>query len=315
MMNHWRNWTAFAALMLFVAADAAGSEDKMHPKAGDVIRQAIGAGRWFPSDRSLLRAMVDGYIEDARVDKVDGRIVSAIAPHAGYLYSGKVAGHTFRSIKENVMDGYRPETVVVLGFSHRGGFRGVALMDGDKIKTPLGESELDDEAAAILSSGSSQVFSSYGPHRGEHSAENLVPFVQAVLPETKIVIGLIGDHDSRTLKDLTSALATLARGREILVLASSDMLHDPDYHRVTRTDKKTLERVAAMDYSSLRKDWSPTRQVFCGIGPVLAVMQFAEIQGCRKGTVQYYRNSGDDFPESRGSWVVGYPSVVFAAGK
>ena len=213
------------------------------------------------------------------------------------------------------MDGYRPETVVVLGFSHRRGFRGVAIMDGDKIRTPLGQSVLDGEAARILSSGSSRLFFSYGPHMGEHSAENLVPFVQAVLPTAKMVIGLIGDHDSRTLKDLISALVILSESRQILVLASSDMLHDPDYRRVTRVDKKTLERVASMDYNFLRKDWRPTRQIFCGIGPVLAAMQFAEIQGSRKGTVLYYRNSGDDFPESRGKWVVGYPSVVFTTGK
>jgi len=300
--------------MLFAVTAAAGLEDKM-PKTGDVIRQAVGAGRWFPGDGAALEAMVDGYIEDAQVRKVDARIVSAIAPHAGYIYSGKVAGHTFRAIKENVADGYRPGTVVVLGFSHRRGFQGVAIMDGDKIETPLGRSVLDDGAGRILSSGSRRIFHSYGPHRGEHSAENLVPFLQAVLPEAKMVIGIIGDHDPRTLKDLTSALVTLAETRQVLVLASSDMLHDPSYQRVSRVDRETLATVAAMDHDALRRSWKPNHQVFCGIGPVLAAMQFAEVQGCRKGTVLYYRNSGDDHPESRGSWVVGYPSVVFAAAE
>lgn len=285
----------------------------MNDAPKEVVRKAFGAGRWFPENATVLKKMVNGYIEDALVEKTDGRIVAAIAPHAGYIYSGRVAGYTFRAIKENILVGYRPETVVVLGFSHRGAFPGVAIMDGDRIETPLGQMTLDNEAGRILSARSRRIFFSYKPHRGEHSAENLIPFLQLALPDAKVVIVLMGNHDPKTLKDLVSALNVLAKEKRILVLASSDMLHDPDYHRVTRTDKKTLERVNALDYASINRDWKPSKQLFCGIGPVLAVMQFAELQGCRKGTVLHYRNSGDDHPESRGRWVVGYSSVVFVA--
>ncbi len=290
----------------------AGDEEKISKGPERVIRQAFGAGRWFPGDGRELKSMVDGYIEDAQINNVQGRIVGAIAPHAGYVYSGKMAGYTFRAIKDNAAKWGRPEVVVVLGFSHRGGFQGVALMDGDAIKTPLGEALLDKEAGEILAAGSPRIYFDYRPHVGEHSAENEIPFVQRVLPETKLIIGLIGDHDPRTLDDLVKALDTLSKKKKVLVIASSDMLHDPDYDLVTRTDRGTLDKMRAMDHAGIRKGWDYSRQILCGIGPVVAVMRFAELKGCRQGTVLQYRNSGDDFPKSRGRWVVGYGSVVFA---
>jgi len=297
--------------MLLLPSPAVGLEGKMSDTPKETVRRAYGAGRWFPGNPADLRRMVTGYIDSAQVEKTDGRIVAAIAPHAGYVYSGKVAGYTFRSIKENTPVDRRPETVVVLGFSHRRGFSGVAIMDGDKMETPLRRTTLDNEAGEMLSARSRRLFFDHRPHMGEHSAENLIPFVQAVLPDSKLVIGLIGNHDPKTLKDLVSALQELAREKRILVLASTDMLHHSDYDRVTRTDQRTLKKVAALDYATIDRDWKPREQLFCGIGPVLAVMRFAESQGCKEGTVLHYRNSGDDHPESRGQWVVGYSSVVF----
>ena len=304
--------TAFLCVPCFSMFAWAGEGGKMSKGSERLVRKAFGAGRWFPGDGKELKSMVDGYVEDARVDKVQGRIVGAIAPHAGYVYSGKVAGYTFRAIKDNAANWGRPEVVVVLGFSHRGGFRGVALMDGDTIKTPLGEALLDKEAAEILVAKSPRIYFDYRPHVGEHSAENEIPFVQAVLPEAKLIIGLIGDHDPRTLDDLVRALDTLSKKKKILVIASTDMLHDPNYDLVTKTDRGTLEKVRSMDYVGIRKGWDYSRQILCGMGPVVAVMRFAELKGCKQGRVLQYRNSGDDFPESRGRWVVGYGSAVFA---
>lgn len=277
-----------------------------------VTRQAHGSGRWFSGNGQELKQMVEAFMEDAQPGPVEGRIVAAIAPHAGYIYSGKVAGFTFRAIRDNAQKAGLPETVVVLGFSHSGGFPGVALMDGDFIETPLGKAALDTESAEILAGESPRIFFNYAPHRGEHSAENEIPFVQAALPDTQMVVALMGDHNPETLDALVGALEALSRKKRLLVVASTDMLHDSSYDRVTKTDEKTLLKLQAMDYEGLQKTWGYDKQILCGIGPVLAVMKFAIAQGCKKGSVLYYRNSGDDFPESRGRWVVGYGSAVFA---
>lgn len=283
----------------------------MGKKTNRIVRKTFGDGRWFPGNGKALAATVNGYIENAKIDNLGGRIVAAIAPHAGYTYSGKVAGYAFRAIKNNAMRGHHPETVLVFGISHRGGEKGIAIMDGDAIETPLGEVELDRAAAELLVSESPRISFNYAPHAGEHSAENEIPFIQEALPNTKIVVGLIGDHDRETVDDLVRALGVLSKKKKILVIASSDMLHDPDYSLVTRIDGETLEKVKAMDWETIREGWRPSKQIFCGIMPVLAAMRFARSQGCQKGTVLNYRNSGDDFPDSRGQWVVGYASVVF----
>ena len=288
---------------------------KMANASEMVTRQAQGSGRWFPGNKHELKEMVDSYMENAQPEPIQGRIVAAIAPHAGYVYSGKVAGFTFRAIKDNARKAGPPETVVVLGFSHSGGFPGVALMDGDFIETPLGKAALDTKAAKILAGASPRISFNYGPHRGEHSAENEIPFIQVALPDTKMVVALMGDHDPKTRDALVGALDVLAGKKRLLVVASTDMLHDPSYDLVTKTDEKTLKKLQAMDCEGLEKTWGYDNQILCGIGPVLAVMKFAIAQGCKKGSMLYYRNSGDDFPESRGRWVVGYGSVVFAVNE
>lgn len=279
---------------------------------GRTVHRAVGAGRWFPGSPDRLRSEVAGYVDDAEPPPVAGSIVSAIAPHAGYMYSGKVAGYTFRAVRDNAEAGHGPETVVVLGFSHSRGFTGVAMLEGNALSTPLGEAPLDMDAGRILAEASPVMQFNPVPHNGEHSAENEVPFVQHVLPETGMVVALAGDHEQKTIDGLVRALCALAEQRKVLVVASTDMLHDADYDLVSRTDKATLEKVAAMKHTELARGWDYSNQVFCGIVPVLAAMRFAESQGCTEGTVLYYCNSGDDFPESRGNWVVGYGSVVFA---
>jgi MEMO1 family protein len=284
----------------------------MKPVTNQVIRKTFGAGRWFPADGEVLGKMIDGFLGKASIPKVDGRIVSAIAPHAGYEYSGKVAGATFRAIKDNLRGTNAPETVVILGASHRTPIDGVAVMDGDAIETPLGITALDKAASEFLTNGRQRIRLNAAPHEGEHSAENEIPFVQRALPEAKLVIALIGDHRSDTLAQVVAGLKDLAKTKRIIVVASSDMLHSPDYELVSKTDRQMLKKVAELDTTGIIKEWSGDHQVFCGLLPVLAAMQFAEAQGCKAATILQYRNNGDDDPTSRGTWVVGYGAAVFA---
>jgi len=283
----------------------------MNSGSRKIIHEALGSGRWFPGSKRELHAMVNSFLDAADVPAISGKIVGAISPHAGYIYSGKVSGYTFRALRENSRTQGSPHTVVVLGFSHRGGLPGVAVMDGDAIETPLGAAPLDREAAEALVAADTRIRFDYRPHAGEHSAENQVPFIQVALPSAKLVLALIGDHDERTIAALVSALNDLAARKRITVVASTDLLHDPDYDLVTATDETTMRQIAALDITGLQRRWSYANQVCCGIGPVLAVMRFAQAQGCRQGVALHYRNSGDDYPESRGNWVVGYGAIVF----
>jgi len=311
-LDPFRWGCTFAAAVMLCGLTLFGyGKDGMNHKNQQVVRRTHGDGRWFPGDKAALSKMIDEYIGAAQVSPIKGRIIGAISPHAGYIYSGPIAGYVFRVIKEQAAKGEAPDTVVILGFSHRGGFGGVALMDGDTVRSPLGETALDKDAAALLTSNRPSVYLDYAPHNGEHSAENQIPFVQAVLPGARLVVGLIGDHDPKTFNELSAGLGELAKAKKILVIASSDMLHDPDYTLVTRTDQASLKNVATLQAQELLKHWSYENQIFCGMSAVAVTMRFVEKQGCREGIVLRYRNTGDDYPDSRGNWVVGYGAVVF----
>ena len=275
-------------------------------------RRTYGDGRWFPRNGVELRRVVDHYIDTAQTPPVQGRIVGGMAPHAGYRYSGAIAGHTFRALRDNTADFPEPITVLVLGFTHRERFPGVALLDGDAIETPLGRVELDREGAAVMVKQSDAVCFDSGPHAGEHSAENEIPFLQVALPTAPLIVALMGSHDASARAAVLDALAALSAQRRVVVLASSDMLHDPSYEHVSQTDRDTLETIRALRSNDLLNAWSTNHQPICGLGPVTVALTYAQSQGCTRGTLLRYCNSGDDFPESRGNWVVGYGSFVFA---
>ena len=277
-----------------------------------IVRQAHGAGTWFPGKSEELRTLVDACIAGAQVPCIAGRIVGAIAPHAGFRYSGPVAGYTFRAIQQNAVAVGTPDLAVVLGFSHRYEFQGIALMDGDGLETPLGIAALDQEATHELSRGKGCIEKNYVPHAEEHSAENEIPFMQTVLPGVKIVVALFGDRRSETIDELVNGLFSLSATRKVLVLASTDMLHDASYERVCETDRETLAQMETMDETGLDRRWDPSFQVCCGISPVMTMMRFSRAMGCDHGHILRYRNSGDDHPESRGHWVVGYASAVYS---
>lgn len=259
--------------------------------------------------------MVQGFLDGAQNPTLAGPVVAVVAPHAGFVYSGKVAGASFRALKDSAVQHGAPETAVVLGFSHRRAFSGVAFMDGTAMETPLGSTPLDAKSTEYLVRKGRFLHVNYLPHDGEHSAENLIPFVQAALPDTKLVVALIGAVEQAVLDDLVAALVELSKQKRIVVVSSSDMLHDPDWRMVTQTDQATLKKVEAMDHAGLLGEWSHHNQTFCGIGPVVTAMRYAQAHGVSKGTVLTYRNSGDDFPDSRGQWVVGYGAVAFTASK
>lgn len=276
-----------------------------------VIRPAAGAGKWFPGVRGALQICIADALENAFIPEITKPILAVIAPHAGYVYSGPTAAYSYRAIQEGCLAHGTPETVVVLGFSHREQIAGVAIMDGDGFSTPLGTTPLDQESGGFLLQADSRIKFDYRPHMGEHSLENQVPFIQTVLPSTSLVMAMIGPRDTGLLGPLATALARLAAKKKILVVASSDMLHDRSYEQVRKTDQATLRKVTGMDIQGVMHDWDYSHQVFCGIGPVVTAMTYAKQQGCKKATLLRYRNSGDDFPESRGEWVVGYGAVAF----
>ncbi len=307
-------YRALAIPLLAVGFETACSQGASPSvERGMIVHTAKGSGRWYPGGRQELEADVRRYLQQARPPRVEGRIVAVIAPHAGFQYSGPVAGYAFRAVADQARTVGAPDVVVVLGFSHSRSFTGLALMEGEAIETPLGLAMLDTETGRTLTQLSSRIFFRYVLHGNEHSAENEIPFVQMALPGVKLVVGIYGEHDPRegqTVNEVVRALAEVAKTRRALLVASTDLCHHPDYERVRRTDRATLDAIVAMkDDAAVRQ--CVEEQGACGALPVLTAMRFAALQGCRQGILLHYRNSGDEYPESRGHWVVGYGAVAF----
>ena len=287
-------------------------------------RKALGAGRWFDANPQRLKAQVESFFRQAdeelaprQAELGTTRAVGVIAPHAGYDYSGPVAACSLAALRANAAaTGGAPDVVVVVGFAHSESFAGAAVLDGRSLATPLGRAPIAVDVARAMCAmpeGRGLLRARWGPHRGEHSAENEVPFVQAAFPGAALVVVLLGEHRAATVD---AVAAVLQRVREmhprLYVVASSDMLHDSDWDAVRRGDAATLRLVARpADHALVRRAWSPDHQVFCGIGPVLVLMRTAELAGATHGIVLHYENSGDRDPASRHDWVVGYSSVIF----
>lgn len=277
--------------------------------------QTRGDGRWFPADGGRLRTAVETFIAEAAGSAGDGVALAAgIAPHAGYAYSGGVAGHTYRALRESARQGNGPDLVIVLGFSHRVPFEGVAWLDADAIRSPLGDITVDRAFMETVRDRLPGVFFDVDLHDGEHSAENQLPFLQVAVPGVPVAVGLIGGHAAGRPEALAAALCAAAAGRRLFVLASTDLLHDADYDRVRASDARTLRMMERLDSEGLNKAWSYETQVCCGIGPVLTAVETARLAGCRQGRLLFYCNSGDIDPSGRGQWVVGYGAMVFAHG-
>jgi AmmeMemoRadiSam system protein B len=276
------------------------------------VYRTHGDGRWFPGDGRELRAMTASLLEAADPAPAgEFPVVAAIAPHAGYAYSGAVAAFTFRALQEAARRGIGPETVVVLGFPHRATFQGLAWLDAAAIRTPMGEMQVDRTFMERVAAEVPGVFFDSRPHSEEHSAENLLPFLQAALPGVPVATGLLAGHDAGFRRALVHSFAAAAATRRVCVLASTDLLHDPDYEKVVASDERTLRMMERLDSDGLNKAWSYERQVCCGIGPVLTVLETARALGCQRGRRLFYCNSGDIDPSGRGQWVVGYGAVVY----
>ena len=265
------------------------------------------AGSWYPGTAGALARDVDAYL--ANVDETSlpgGRIDAVIAPHAGLMFSGPVGAFAYKAAA--AAGPY--DAVILAGPSHFVGFDGVSLYPAGAFETPLGLSAIDDEIARELLDGSRIVQAIPAAHTREHSLEMQLPFLRRLLPDTKIVPLLMGHQTPETIEALATALANVAAGRRVLLVASTDLSHYFDAETAAALDARVSEAVAAFDAIRLLRlfEGYPESQrgrfVACGGGPMIAVMMAARARGARDGRVLSYMHSGQISGDNSG--VVGY---------
>jgi AmmeMemoRadiSam system protein B len=263
------------------------------------VRPAAVAGSWYPGDARALRAELDGYLAAVPPTALAGRLVGLIAPHAGYRYSGPVAAYSYGTLR-----GARDLTVVLVGPSHRMAFDGVAIVDRGSFATPLGAIPIDEAVAERVRGAADAVFADERPHRHEHSLEMQLPFLQHLVPGLRIVPLLMGSQTRAEADALAPALAAVA-GKDVLLVASSDLSHYHPAPVANRLDAKVVAEVEAFRPERLMDLLEQSHEHACGGGPMVAVMAASRAAGARQAKVLRYADSGDAGEHDK-SRVVGY---------
>ncbi len=259
-----------------------------------LIRPAAVAGTFYSGDPAELAASVRGYL--SQVPKYDGAVPKAIiAPHAGYVYSGLTAAYAYAPI---LPARHLIKRVVLLGPCHRVAVKGLALSGADQFATPLGEVELDKEAAArILKLPQVQIFDA--THADEHSLEVQLPFLQSILEDFKLVPLVVGQAGA---DDVAQVLDALWGGPETLIVISSDLSHYMPYDRARQSDGAACQAIEKLDPTQLSDEQACVRV------PIKGLLNLAQQKKLSVETVDL-RNSGDTAGAK--DKVVGYGSWLF----
>jgi AmmeMemoRadiSam system protein B len=269
------------------------TKEKFEPQA---VRPAAVAGTFYPGPARSLEPAVQNYLAGGRGDS--GPIPKAVvAPHAGYVYSGPIAGSACQAWR--AWRG-RVQRVVLIGPSHFHHFNGLALSPHGLWATPLGQVKVDAAGVEQLAHLPDTGF--FGAaHAEEHSLEVELPFLQAALGEFTIVPILTGEVSDDTVAE---ALGLLWGGPETVVMVSSDLSHYYDYDTARKLDRATADAVEALDPGQIHP------QQACGRLAIQGLLQIAADQHLRAATWDL-RNSGDTAGSK--DRVVGYGAFAFAA--
>ncbi|MGD0759688.1 MAG: AmmeMemoRadiSam system protein B [Candidatus Sulfotelmatobacter sp.] len=265
-----------------------------------VVRQPAVAGRFYPRDAASLREEVNSYLFQSRSPLA---AIGCIAPHAGYMYSGHVAGAVFARMEI-------PQRCIVMCPNHTGVGRALAIMTEGEWETPLGNVPID----AVLAAGLKQRFPALqedaSAHRGEHAVEVELPFLLLRQPSLSFVPIALGTTQLDILEQLGLAMADVVAAQKdpVLIVASSDMNHY-ESDAVTRAkDHWAIERILSLDPRGLHEVVGQQNISMCGMGPAVAMLTAAKKLGAKSAELVKYATSGDVSGDR--DMVVGYAGVV-----
>jgi AmmeMemoRadiSam system protein B len=271
------------------------------------VRPSPLVGRWYDADPEILARKVDEYIDSARLPELAGEVIAVIAPHAGHTYSGPVAGYAFAAIR-----GRRPDLVAVVGPMHHPYEEPLITTAYTAYSTPLGIVPVDKDAVdqldillrSNLGFGLSPV-----SHDPEHSLEIELPFLQRTLAsEWKLLPVMDRAREPRVSQALGKALAQVLRGRNFLLVASTDLSHFYNQQTALVYDRSMLNQIKAFNPEGAFDLERAGKGFACGLGAFTAVMWAARDLGADRVQVLRHATSGNVTGDY--SSVVGYGAVA-----
>ena len=271
------------------------------------VRPSPIAGKWYEGNAKALSRSIDEFLDNAKLPELGGEVVGVIAPHAGHIYSGAVAGYAFAALRS-----LSPSLVAVIAPMHHPYNDPLITTSHDAYRTPLGDvpvakdalNELDVVLKSELGFGLSPV-----PHDPEHSLEIELPFLQRALKsDWKLLPVMVRAQDARVSHGLGTVLAQVLRDKNFVLVASTDLSHFYTQNNALKYDRFMLDQFEAFDPDAAFDAERSGKGFACGLGAVTAVMWASRELGANKVKVLRHATSGDVTGDY--SSVVGYGAAV-----
>jgi len=268
------------------------------------VRNPVVAGQFYPGSAETLEAQVAAFV-DVTGPKQD--VVGLVSPHAGYMYSGPVAGAAISRVTFK-------DTFVIMGPNHTGMGQRFSIMTEGVWRTPMGDVEIDTELGRRILKASSHLREDEMAHLQEHSIEVQVPFLQYFKRDVRIVPIVFGPADGAAYKEIGHAIATAIRdvNREAVIMASSDMTHYEPQESANRKDEQAIDAILELNEDELLKRVEELRITMCGYAPTVSLLTACKELGATKAELVRYQTSGDVIGDYHS--VVGYAGIIVTRG-
>lgn len=278
------------------------------------VRFPHNAGSWYAgSEKSLKKQLIDecflhrlgpGKIPKPK-EKGPRNILGLLCPHAGYMYSGPIAAHSYNALAE---DG-KPENLIIIGPNHTGLGSGVAVWPEGSWKTPLGDIQVNSELAKKIQKASNYIDIDEQAHNYEHSIELQLPFLQLIFGSSLNFVPIsMMLQDFEVASDVGQAIAKSVADTDTLIIASSDMTHYEPHATAEKKDGLVIQAIENLDEEKIFRTVEQYRISMCGVGPAVAMVVASKMLGAKRGVLLKYATSGDVTGDK--SAVVGYCSMA-----
>ena len=268
-----------------------------------MLRLPAVAGRFYPSDPRELTALIRKYTHtDPGQPPIPVR--ACLVPHAGYVYSGHVAGAVLGRIA-------LPKKIMILGVRHYPRGQPAAILSSGAWRTPLGDARIDEVLAEALKEACPVLSEDSVAHSTEHSLEVQLPFLQALVPNFTFVPVALGTVRFESLLRVGEGIGRVLESAKenVLLLATSDLNHYEDDATTRRKDRKAIEQLLALDPRGLYDVCRNEEISMCGLGPAVAMLTALNALGVKKPELVKYATSADVSGERKA--VVGYAGMIF----
>ena len=268
-----------------------------------MLRLPAVSGAFYPAEPHALTSLIHKYVSpDPLMERRSVR--ACLVPHAGYIYSGSVAGAVFARIS-------LPKRIIVLGVRHFPYGEEAAILSRGVWRTPLGDAPIDGELAARVSQSCELLLEDPLAHESEHSLEVQLPFLQVLDPGFKFVPIALGTLNYNALVAVGKSLGKiLAEEPDVLLLTTTDLNHYENQSTTIRKDNLAVEKILQLDAAGLYEICHRERISMCGLGPTVAMLTALRQVGATNATLVKHATSADYSHDTKK--VVGYAGFLFS---